>query len=335
MHRILLTAVGLLFARLTAAQTPADSVLTYDECAAGLRPWHGFHWGRTATSLGLRVGMRLAVDQLIKNNVHALRPDGSDHRSFPSRHSTWAYGMAGTVTYVLGPYSPWWAVGAQAAANAVGFQRVMTRRHYPGDGLAGAGIGVTIDIVSRLIANAIFGSENMFGCWRYAENSFQPSISVSTGASFPLMSDFSGYRLGTALMTAVRYSAPVGDWAGISVSAALMSSPVKARGQAVCMRPLNSVTLGLGPCAHWHIGDGPFAICARAEGGYMANFKPRGYSVSGGSAFISVSASASVMLTRSLALGADAGMSAFSLRIGDARRKVAAPNVGIFTRATF
>jgi len=324
-----------MFALLAVAQMQADTVRTYDDCAVGVRRGDNFSWGRTATNVGLRVGMRLAVDQLIKNNVRELRPDGSDYRSFPSRHSTWAYGMAGTVTYVLGPYSPWWAVGAQAAANIVGFQRVMARRHYPGDVLAGVGLGLTIDVASKLITNAIFGSENMFRCGRYADNSFLPSLSVSTGAAFPLSKDFGDLKVGTALMSTIRASIPASEWAGISVSAIVMSAPVKAHGQSTCMRPLNSIRIGLGPCVHKQIGGGPFAIGASAEGGYMANLKTRGYSTNGGSAFVSVDATASLMLTRSLSVGVDAGLSAFKLRINDDSKKVASPQVGLFTKAVF
>lgn len=322
-----------------AAQAETDSISThyysYEDCSRGIRQWHKFNWGRSATNIALRIGLRLSIDQLLKNNVRELRPDGSDYRSFPSRHSTWAYGMAGTITYTLGAYSPWWAIGSQTAANIVGFQRVMTRRHYPGDVFAGAGIGISIDLVSKTIANAIFGGESMFGCWRYADNDFRASASVSTGAAFPLSSAFGDLTLGTALMSTLRAQFPATDWAGFSVSTSMMTSPVKAKGQRVCRRPLNSIRIGLGPSAHAQIADGPFAVGGSAEGGYQANLKTRGYDINDGSAYVSINAFASVMLTQNLAIGADAGISVYKLRLDDCSKKVASPQVGFFTKAIF
>ncbi|MCM1451476.1 MAG: phosphatase PAP2 family protein [Clostridium sp.] len=331
MHRLILAAIALILSAPAFAQSQTDSISQAED----VRPAFKIKWDRLATNVGINAGLRLAAVQLLKHNVRELRPDGKDYKSFPSQHATWAYGIAGTVTYWLGDRSPWWAIGGQAAANIVGFQRVMSRRHYPGDVFAGAGIGIATDAISELITGAIFGGGHAFDGWRRAENDFSPFLSVSTGASFPLSSQFGDMKIGTSMVSTVRAAFLSNGWAGVSVSASLISTPVKANGQRVCMRPLNSIRIGLGPRAHWQLGTGPFAIGAGAEGGYSTNLKAKGYDADSGSVYISVDSNASVMLTHKLAIGMEGGLTALKLRIGDVSRKIASPQVSIFTKAKF
>jgi membrane-associated phospholipid phosphatase len=69
----------------------------------------------------------------IKRLTRELRPDGTDHRSFPSGHAATAWYLAATSHYHL--LVVVWALLASAS-------RVFLRRHYLHDVLVGAFLGI-------------------------------------------------------------------------------------------------------------------------------------------------------------------------------------------------
>ena len=77
----------------------------------------------------------------LKKSIHATRPDGSDHESFPSGHTAVAFAA---VRYMdkrygaeLAPYTPW----LYAAAGLTGVARVQAHKHHWQDVAAGAALG--------------------------------------------------------------------------------------------------------------------------------------------------------------------------------------------------
>lgn len=74
----------------------------------------------------------------LKHTVREERPDGSDHKSFPSGHTSQSFAAAGTLHKRYG-----WEIGipAHAVAAFVGVARVKARKHYVHDVLVGAAIG--------------------------------------------------------------------------------------------------------------------------------------------------------------------------------------------------
>ena len=84
---------------------------------------------------------------LLKDATGRLRPDGSDRESFPSGHSSAAFGSARLANRNLDSIalSPWVRTSLKAAnlvtAGATGWARVEGQKHHPSDVLVGACLG--------------------------------------------------------------------------------------------------------------------------------------------------------------------------------------------------
>jgi len=131
--------------------------------AAGLLAAAGGSGGRRAAAMGLAsVGGAAALFNLVvKPLSHRSRPDRiagevpiARHvrmpvsTSFPSGHTATAFAFATGVGRVL----PHAAVPLHALAALVGYSRVHTGVHYPGDVVAGAVSGT---VVAQLVTHAI------------------------------------------------------------------------------------------------------------------------------------------------------------------------------------
>lgn len=77
-----------------------------------------------------------------KYGFGVLRPDGSAYNSFPSGHTFTSFVGAEVVRLEYGEDYPWVAVTAYVVATAVGAARIYHDRHWLGDVLAGAGLGI-------------------------------------------------------------------------------------------------------------------------------------------------------------------------------------------------
>ncbi len=78
----------------------------------------------------------------IKGLSQKLRPDGSDRRSFPSGHTATAFSAAEFMRLEYRDVSPWYGVGAYTIAGTVGALRMYDNKHWFGDVMAGAGVGI-------------------------------------------------------------------------------------------------------------------------------------------------------------------------------------------------
>jgi membrane-associated phospholipid phosphatase len=86
------------------------------------------------------VGAAWAVTEVLKRTVKEERPDHSDHRSFPSGHSSQSFAAAASLYKHYG-----WQVGlpAHGLAAFVAVARVKAKKHFVHDVIAGAAIGET------------------------------------------------------------------------------------------------------------------------------------------------------------------------------------------------
>jgi membrane-associated phospholipid phosphatase len=139
---------GLAFALLAATPAHADSRKTWGTISdIGA-------YGLTAVAVGLPIvkkdkqGTLQAVGSVgasallaigLKEAFPETRPDGSDRKSFPSGHTSRAFGAAATLYNREGPDV---GIPALAVATLVGIARVKADKHYWHDVAAGAAIGL-------------------------------------------------------------------------------------------------------------------------------------------------------------------------------------------------
>lgn len=80
--------------------------------------------------------------KFIKKQTHKLRPDGSDHLSFPSGHTASAFVAAEFMSQEYKEVSPWYGIAAYGVATATGGLRIANNKHWFSDVVAGAGVGI-------------------------------------------------------------------------------------------------------------------------------------------------------------------------------------------------
>ncbi|MBT8349149.1 MAG: phosphatase PAP2 family protein [Sulfurovum sp.] len=83
-------------------------------------------------------GTNLAATYVLKYAINSERPNGGDH-SFPSGHTSAAFQGA---AFIHKRYGISYGVTAYLGAAFVGYSRVEADKHYVGDVIAGAAIGI-------------------------------------------------------------------------------------------------------------------------------------------------------------------------------------------------
>ncbi len=77
-----------------------------------------------------------------KYGFEVLRPDNSAKTSFPSGHTFMAFTGAEVLRREYGEEYPIVAIAGYAVASVVALMRIYNNRHWAGDVLAGAGLGI-------------------------------------------------------------------------------------------------------------------------------------------------------------------------------------------------
>ena len=84
---------------------------------------------------------------IIKNTTKNLRPDGSAYNSFPSGHTATAFSGATLQFLEYRKSNIWYATSGYLFATATGVLRVANNRHWSGDVVTGAGLGIAIGTI--------------------------------------------------------------------------------------------------------------------------------------------------------------------------------------------
>jgi hypothetical protein len=147
--------------------TEADNYLQYASHVAvfgmditGLKAKHKF-LDRTfiVAASGIITGF---VVQTLKRTALIERPDGSDFYSFPSGHTATAFAGAHILFKEYRNASPWIGIAGYGMAFATGSMRMLNRKHWFGDVITGAGIGILSVEISYLLLpkwNKLLGLE--------------------------------------------------------------------------------------------------------------------------------------------------------------------------------
>lgn len=83
------------------------------------------------------------------------RPDGSSNASFPSGHTAEAFASAEFLRQEYKDVSGWYGVAGYIAATATGVLRMYNNKHWFGDIVAGAGVGIASTKLAYIIYPAI------------------------------------------------------------------------------------------------------------------------------------------------------------------------------------
>ena len=81
----------------------------------------------------------VALTKGLKLTTHKVRPDGSDDHSFPSGHVATAFLGAEMMRI---NYGEWWGLAGYSIATTTAFLRLYNNRHWVGDVIGAAGIGI-------------------------------------------------------------------------------------------------------------------------------------------------------------------------------------------------
>lgn len=256
--------------------------------------------GQRLSGAALSLAMNAGVTEGLKASIHEMRPDRSGNNSFPSRHTSWSFAAASVIAHEGAAVSPWFVLVPQAAASAVGFQRVYERRHYASDVFAGAAIGVASTELGYWLAGLLFGNKLQYPS---AKNIFRCQLEVFTEAIWNFDNVFyCGYGSG------LRGVIPVSERWGINIASCGYTTPWK---KTALQKPLTSFSVTGGATYRILNPVESLALEGRAGIGFM-HFWHNAFGKS--NSFVGeAGVSASWQFTPGLALKATAGAKVYSV----------------------
>lgn len=101
---------------------------------------------------GMAAAIATTVIFTVKRTTRETRPDLSDPYSFPSGHTATAFASAELLRQEYKDVSPWYGIAGYGVAALTGYLRMYNNKHWLGDVVAGAGVG----IISAQLANQFY-----------------------------------------------------------------------------------------------------------------------------------------------------------------------------------
>ncbi len=141
------------------------AILVYGLNAIGLKGKHNLK--DRSIILGTSLLISSAVVLPTKHLVREERPDGSNNLSFPSGHTTTAFTTAHFMFREYQDENIWLSLSGYPIAVFTGVYRILNDKHWVGDVVAGAGIG----ILSTEVAYWLFPKVSKLFSKDYSKNS--------------------------------------------------------------------------------------------------------------------------------------------------------------------
>ena len=113
-------------------------------------------WGELAVNNAFSALLMASMVNGLKYTVREWRPDHSTRNSFPSGHTATAFLCATILHKEYGMISPWYSIGGYTLAGLTGVTRQLNNRHWIGDVLVGAGIGILSADLGYFLSDLIF-----------------------------------------------------------------------------------------------------------------------------------------------------------------------------------
>ncbi len=130
--------------------------------AEASQPMTGHNWPRFAVNTVASVGVAYVGRTILKKMIKEERPDHSDDKSFPSGHAAIAFAAARSIDKEFRQESIWIPIAGYAAATAVGVERVVNKRHYWYDVVAGAALGFGSAELTWWLSDKLLGKGSNF-----------------------------------------------------------------------------------------------------------------------------------------------------------------------------
>lgn len=123
---------------------------------SGVEGSSGSVWQTVTADVAATTAM-LAITSAIKYTARVKRPDGSARNSFPSGHTAMAFTSATLLSLEYGERYPWIAPVSYGLASVTGVGRILNNRHWIGDVVTGAGLGILSAHVGYWVSDLLFG----------------------------------------------------------------------------------------------------------------------------------------------------------------------------------
>lgn len=113
-------------------------------------------WKELTVSNVFSAALMAGFVNTLKHTTKEVRPDNSSNNSFPSGHTATAFMCATILHKEYGMLSPWYSIGGYTLAGLTGVPRQLNNRHWIGDVLVGAGIGMISTDLGYFFSDLIF-----------------------------------------------------------------------------------------------------------------------------------------------------------------------------------
>lgn len=146
-------------------------------------------WSRMLVSDAVSVAIMTATVNGLKYTVRRPRPDGSRNNSFPSGHTATAFITATMLHKEYGWRSPWFSIGGYSAAAITGVSRLMNKKHWMTDVMAGAAIGIGSVHLGYFLTDLMFKDKGLDASYS------EPAFGYDSSAKHYVAELIFGHRL--------------------------------------------------------------------------------------------------------------------------------------------